>query len=129
MAFFIQRSDLLILLVRVILGSVMIYYGLPKIKDLKSNAKDFERKGFKPGILFGSIVAFLEFFGGILIILGGFTNIIALAFGFEMIVGVLYKVGKANKPFTDWSYDLILFAAMSLLLIIGPGAYSLSRIF
>ena len=128
-AFFIQRSDLLILIVRTILGVVMIYYGLPKVKDLHANAIDFEKMGIKPGIIFGTLVAIIEFVGGIFIILGALTNLIALAFGFEMLMGAFWKVMKAKKPFTDWSYDLILFAAMALLLIVGPGAYSLSRIF
>lgn len=126
---FLQRSDFFLLFVRIILGLVMICYGLPKVKNLHSNARDFEKMGIKPGIFFGTLVAMLEFFGGFLIILGALTSLIALLFGFEMFMGALWKMTKGKKPFTDWSYDLILLATMILLLIIGPGAYSFERIF
>ena len=121
---FVSQGDLLLLIVRFILGGVLIYYGLPKVKDLKKNADDFVKMGMKPGWLLGTIVAFLEFFGGILLILGLYTEIIALGIGFEMLLGTFMKITKWEKPFTDWSYDLILFAAMALLLLLGPGAFS-----
>lgn len=40
----------ILLLVRIVLAIVMIYYGWPKIRDLASNANDFVQMGFNPGI-------------------------------------------------------------------------------
>ena len=34
---------------------------------------------------------------------------------------------KWKKPFTDYSYDLLLLALCLLLLALGPGAYSVAR--
>ncbi|MDZ7725965.1 MAG: DoxX family protein [Candidatus Campbellbacteria bacterium] len=124
-----SMSDLVLLVVRIIAGVTMIYYGWPKIKDLKANARDFESMGFKPGMLHGTLVAIVEFFGGIAVVLGFFTWAAALAFGFEMIMGALYKITKTDKPFTDWSYDLLLLAIMLVLLAFGPGKIALSALF
>lgn len=119
-------TELVLLFVRIILGTVMLYYGYPKIKDLAANAKDFENMGFKPGILFGTLIAFLEFFGGIVILLGAYVWAIALLFGLEMIMGTIWKVTKTDKPFSDWVFDLLLLALCLIVLAFGPGAMALT---
>ena len=111
--------------VRITLGVIMIYYGYPKIKNLAGNAKDFEKMGFKPGMFWGSLVAILEFLGGILMVLGVLTPIIAVFFGLEMIGGTIWKKTKTDKPFSDWSYDIILLAICLILITMGPGLYAI----
>jgi hypothetical protein len=54
---------------------VMIYYGWPKIRDLGSNANDFVRMGFKPGMFWGTLIASVEFFGGLAILLGFYAEL------------------------------------------------------
>ena len=125
MSFFVSYSNEVLLIARVIVGVVMVYYGLPKVRDLKGNARDFVKMGFRPGWLWGTIVAAVEFLGGILFILGLFVPIIAVLFGFEMLMGALWKITRTKKPFTDWSYDLLLLALMLLFAMIGGGFYSL----
>jgi len=118
-------SNLILLILRFILGSIMLYYGLPKIRDLKSNAKDFERMGYKPGMAFGTLSAATEFFGGLGILFGVLAWLPALGFAGEMILGVVYKVTKTNKPFSDWSYDLLCLALCLIILAFGTGTYAL----
>jgi uncharacterized membrane protein YphA (DoxX/SURF4 family) len=122
---FIGYEDELLLFVRLVVGIVMIYFGWKKIKNLRSNAKDFVGMGFRPGWLWGTIVMFLEFFGGIAMLAGVFIGITALMFGFEMMLGAGMKAIKWKKPFTDYSYDLLLLALMAVLLVFGPGGYIL----
>ena len=119
-------SDIVLLIVRIIMGIVMIYYGYPKITNLRSNAENFVKMGFKPGMFWGTIVAFVEFFGGIAVIVGMYVWLAAALFGFEMIMGTIWKITKTEKPFTDWSYDLLLLAIALMLLITGPGYYVLA---
>ena len=121
--FFFQFSDIFLLVIRVIVGATLIYYGWPKIKNLKSNGKDFDKMGFSPGIFWGTIIALVEFLGGILIILGLFVLIIAILLAVEMISGAIWKITKTNKPFTDWSYDLLLLALALVLLAFGAGRF------
>ena len=119
-------SDIVLLIVRIIMGIVMIYYGYPKITNLRSNAEDFVKMGFRPGIFWGTIAAFVEFFGGIAVIIGVYIWLAVALFGFQMIMGTIWKITKTEKPFTDWSYDLLLLAIALMLLITGPGYYVLA---
>ncbi len=120
-------SDLAALLARIILGVTFIYYGQFKWKDIRQNARDFEEiHGLKPGWLFGTLVATQEFFGGIAMLIGFFVPVFALGFAIHMTSGAVWKVSSTDKPFTDWSYDLLALGLSLLLLITGPGAYAIT---
>ena len=110
--------------VRLVTGVCLIYYGWPKIKGLKANAKDFVGMGYKPGWFWGTLIACVEFFGGIAMILGAYAEVAAALFGFQMIVGTFWK-RKNNVDFTDYSYDLLLLAACLMTWRFGPGALAL----
>ena len=127
-AILLINSDWVLLFVRVVLGVVMIYYGWPKIKDLKSNAKDFVKMGFKPGWLWGTITAIVEFVGGVAVLVGFLAEIAALFFALQMIAGTIWKI-KTDKPFTDWSYNLQLLAMSLTIITFGPGLYSALPLF
>ncbi len=123
----VPSSDIAILIARIILGITFFYYGKFKIRDLKQNSKDFEEvHGLKPGWLWGTLVALLESVGSILLILGILTPLMAFGFAIHMISGVIWKTTKTEKPFTDWSYDLLALGIALLLLITGPGAYTIN---
>ncbi len=117
-----------ILLVRIVLAIVFLYFGLPKIKNLKNNAKDFEGMGFKPGWLFGTGIAVLEVVGGIMIGLGFMSWIFAGLIFIHMIVGTVWKIGWTDKKFPDWSYDIILAALALIVISFGSGLLSIDYI-
>ena len=127
--FLSDYSETVLFAIRVFLGIIMIYYGLPKIKNLKSNAEDFEKMGFSPGICWGTIVAFIEFFGGIAVLIGYFATIPALLFGLQMILGTVWKITKTKKGFPDWSYDILLVAITAIILTFGAGRFALIQLF
>ncbi|HEX2386109.1 MAG TPA: DoxX family protein [Candidatus Binatia bacterium] len=113
----------ILLLGRLVLGTGMIYYGWPKARDLRANAKDFEQMGFKPGIFWGTLIAAVEFLGGIAVVVGIYAELAASLFAFQMLVGAFWKM-RLKKPFTDYSYDFQLFALC--LVIMSQGAGSLA---
>lgn len=120
------QIDWILLLIRTVLAAVMIYYGWPKIRDPASNANDFEQMGFKPGMFWGTLIAVVEFFGGIAILLGFYAELAAALFAFQMMVGTFWKL-KIKKPFSDYSYDIQLFALCLVLMFQGAGTYALKR--
>ena len=113
----------ILLFLRAVLAVVMIYYGWPKIRDLEANANDFVKMGFKPGMLWGTLIALVEFFGGIAILAGFYSEFAAALFAFQMMVGTLWKL-KISKPFTDYSYDIQLLALSLVVMSQGAGAYA-----
>lgn len=119
-------ADAVLLVVRVIMGVTMVYYGWPKVRDPKKNAADFDGIGFKPGLFWGTLVLLVEFGGGLALLLGFYTWVAAALVGLEMLTGTIWKITRTDKPFTDWSYDLLLFALALVLLAFGPGAYSVT---
>ena len=117
-------ADLVVLLVRLVMGGVMVYYGWPKVKNPRQNARDIEKGGFAPGWLWGTIILLVEFVGGLAIIGGVYTWLAASLFGIEMLTGAVWKITRAHKPFAEWSYDVLLLALALVLLAVGPGAYA-----
>jgi uncharacterized membrane protein YphA (DoxX/SURF4 family) len=102
----------------------MIHYGWPKVRNPSSNASDFVEMGFKPGMLWGTLIGSVEFFGGLAILFGFLGELAAALFGFEMMVGAFWKL-KRRKPFSDYSYDIQLFALSLVVMSQGTGAYAL----
>jgi len=120
---FYINENFVLLYARVILGIVMLYYGIPKIKDLEANARDFDGMGWRPGWVWGTICALLEFFGGPLVILGIFTEIVVFLFAIKMVLGTSWKLASAKKPFSDYSYDLLIIAVALVIMKYGIGDY------
>ncbi len=79
--------------------------------------------GFRPGMLWGTVIAVVEFFGGIAILTGLYAELAASLFGFQMIVGTFWKL-KTKKPFTEYSYDLQLLALCVVIMAFGAGRFS-----
>ena len=117
-------SSWILFFIRVVTGIILIYYGWPKIKNLSSNAKDFEEMGFRPGMVWGTLIAIVEFFGGLAMLAGVYAGLVASLFGFQMITGTFWKL-KIGKPFTDYSYDLQLLALCTVMMAFGAGQYAI----
>src|SRR4030081_1399904 len=92
----------ILLLARVILATVMIHYGWPKVRDLKSNGNDFVNMGFKPGMLSGCLIALVEFLGGVATLLGFHAELAAALRPYEVMVGASWML-KSKKPFAEYS--------------------------
>jgi len=119
------QIDWILLLLRIVLAIVMIHYGWPKVRDLKANANDFEQMGFKPGIFWGTLVAAVEFFGGVAMLIGLYAELAAALFAFQMMVGTFWKL-KIKELFSDYSYDMQLFAMCLVVMSQSAGVFALA---
>ena len=117
-------AEWVVFFLRVTVATVMVYYGLPKIRDPAANANDFVQMGFRPGIFWGTLIAAVEFFGGIAVFLGFYAELAAALFAFQMMVGTFWKL-KIKKPFSDYSYDIQLFVMCLVIMAQGSGAYAI----
>jgi len=121
-------SGVALLLLRVFYGALFVVHGWPKIRDLMQNAKNFEGMGFRPGLLWGSIAALLEFFGGIAIIAGFFTQVFGLLLAAEMAVAVVWRIRKKHKFAGGYELDIALVLIGLILATMGGGIYAIDNL-
>ncbi|MCL4391786.1 DoxX family protein [Patescibacteria group bacterium] len=120
-------SDWGILFLRVVLGLIFIRHGLPKMKDLKATGESFASMGFKPGRLWGTLVAILEVIGGLALIAGFFTQIVAALFVIEFIV-IIAAVKRKSGFVGGYEFDLLILASAVLLVFLSGGSLSIDRL-
>ena len=118
-------SDWALFVLRIAVAVIFIVHGFPKLKDLKTNASNFNMMGFRPGMLWGTIVAVIEAIGGVLLLLGLMTQFIGVLLAIQMTVAALWKKKGGQKLAGGYELDLLLVAATLILATMGGGALSI----
>ncbi|HUC31626.1 MAG TPA: DoxX family protein [Candidatus Paceibacterota bacterium] len=108
---------------RIVLGALLIVHGWSKIKDLRQNAKNFSGMGFKPGALWGTIAALLEFFGGIGLVLGLWVPYLALLFMIQFAVIIVWKWSKRMPFVGGWEIDALIFVFFLMFFTLYGGFF------
>lgn len=126
---FFVFGDWAVLILRVAVGLIFLAHGLEKIKSLKNTQAWFQSIGFKPGVFWGSLVTFLEFFGGMALILGFLVQPFALLFTIQMMVATFWKIRIKQKLIGGYELDLLLIASLLILAASGSNPYSLDSYF
>lgn len=121
-------TDIGLLILRLVFGGLFAAHGAQKLfgwfggEGLAANNAGFEKMGFNPGSLFGTLAGLSEFVGGVLLALGAFTPLsaaIVLGTGI-VIVNTGFSKGLLG------GYELPLFFTVAALVIAftGPGRFS-----
>ena len=131
------HTDLGLLIVRLGVGlSMAIFHGWGKISggpeawtQVGGSMPDLGLS-FAP-VFWGFLAAFAEFGGSILIVLGVLTRPAALMLAFTMFVAVTVHLGMpAESPNAGWkgaSHAIELLAVYTMIVLTGPGRFSLGR--
>jgi len=115
-----------IFLLRLALGSIMIYHGYSKV--VPDGAMDhFAHYVVSLGMPYwlGYVSALTEFAGGILLLLGLLTRPVAALITINMLVALL-KV-DIHHGFDDCQLSILLMVIAIALICFGGGAYALDR--
>lgn len=88
-------------------------------------ANHFESMGFKPGNIWGTVVALVEFFGGLAVFFGFYASVGALGIACVMLVALLWKIQRGQGLVGGYELDLILLAAAIAVVLLGSGVYAL----
>jgi putative oxidoreductase len=124
------RNSLGLLVLRVVVGAALMFHGLPKIQN-PMGWMDAEAP--VPGVL-QAAAAVAEFVGGGALIVGLLTRLFAFMLVINMAVaaGMVHIskgdpfVGKPGEP--SWELAAVYFACSLLLLLTGPGRFSLDAL-
>ena len=114
------------LLLRLILGGTMIYYGYRKVVPhgaLHRFAHEVATLGLPAWL--GYVSAFTEFVGGMLLVVGLFTRLAALFVTINLLVAFI-TVG-IHQNFSVYSNIAALIAIAVMLLFYGAGKLALDR--
>lgn len=130
-------KNLALLILRLTLGTLMAGHGAQKLfgwfsgPGLKNTGGFMETLGMRPGHVWGPIAALGEFTGGFMTALGFLSPM-----GPQNIMGAMAVAGRrAHWKLPVWASQggaelpLMNFAAALTLAILGPGRYSLDRMF
>ena len=130
--FYERFSPCALTALRIALGLILIPHGAQKLfgwfggMGYEKFVELFDKLGYKPAVLWLTLVACTEFVGGILLVFGLFTRLAALAVVIFMIVAVNFTSAKGffwTQGGLEYSL-LIMFVAL-VFLIRGAGCLSL----
>lgn len=124
------------LILRAILASVFFAHGAQKLFGwfggfgLDGTGAFFKSQGLSPGKFWALISGLVEFGGGLMIAAGLLTSLAALAVAGDMVIAIASVTGK-HGWFTEvkggFEINLMLIALALVLILIGPGRYSLDQ--
>ena len=118
--------DITLLIMRLMIGSFFIVHGYSKFVDTKDIAKWLEKYGYKPPMLWVSLIIITELAGGIGLILGLGTRLFALMMSVVMLQGIYHRKHIKELKFVDgWEVNYVTLASTITLILLGAGKYSL----
>ncbi|WP_455675998.1 DoxX family protein [Pradoshia sp.] len=130
-------EDVGILIVRLVVGGLFLAHGAQKLfgwfrgAGLVGTAGWFESIDIKPGFFMALMVGIIEFIGGLFLMIGLFTPFAAVLLAVTMICAIV-KVHWQNGIWnTDngYEYNLVLFAILAAIALIGAGKYAIDPLF
>ena len=120
-------SDWGLTILRVVLGIVIVAHGWPKLMDLRRTEEDMDMMGFKPGALWGTIVALMESVGGLFLIVGLFTQAVGVLLFVEFVI-VLFTVKSQDNLVGGFELELLIMAIALTLAVMGGGVYGVDQV-
>ena len=129
------RSDALLVLGRVLLGSIFVISGYGKLFGLAAFAASLEKNGVPYASALAPVGAGVEFFGGLAIVLGIEVRAAALLMIAFVIVATLishrfWELEDAARraQVTQFSKNVAIIGAFVLLHAAGGGRYAVERL-
>jgi putative oxidoreductase len=129
------HSDTLLLLGRILLGSIFVVSGYGKLMGLAAFAASLEKNGVPFASTLAPVGAAVEFFGGLAIVLGielRYTALLMIAF---VIVATLishrfweFQDAARRAQVTQFSKNVAIAGGFVLLHAAGGGRYAVERL-
>jgi putative oxidoreductase len=119
------RVSISLLILRVAAGAMMLTHGYPKFQKLLTGNLNFGNPLGIGSELSFILVVFGEFVCSILLILGLFSRFASIPLAFAMFVA--FAIRHADDPFGTQEKPLLYFVVFIVLLIAGPGNYSMDK--
>ena len=122
------NADAGLLIIRLVLGTIMIVHGWPKVTGFSGVVEGFTGMGIPLPALAAAFATVAEFVGGILMIVGVFTDIAGLMFAIDMLGAIIFV--HAKNGFSGqggMEFPLALLAMALGVALIGPGRFAVGK--
>ena len=119
MLIFNGLGDYGLLILRLSLGIIFLYHGLPKLRGKMGS--------------FMAIIGILETLAAIGMVIGLYAEIAGIVLAVIMLGAIYKKITQWKIPFssqntTGWEFDLLLLGAAIALAFLGAGSFSIDAI-
>ncbi len=131
-------QSLALLIIRVALAMVFLFHGSQKLFGAFGGPNYMQFSKYLAAMhvplpMEGAILSgCAEFFGGLIFLIGTGQRIIAIPLAFNMLVAVAFTIHNGfactNKP-PGCEYPLVLLFVVVAMGLLGPGEYTLDRLF
>ncbi|NIV39704.1 MAG: DoxX family membrane protein [Anaerolineae bacterium] len=124
--------DLAILILRLSLGVIMVSHGIPKIVKREVLGKKWnDHYGVPKATIW--LTGILQIVGGLALIVGIFTSLTSLVLALDMLAALYICIFNSHhrepfnsvSPVKGWDVNLLLVAALVVLVLVGGGKWSL----
>ncbi len=121
-----RLKPLALLLLRISLGAILIFYGRAKFMQTANYIQSFARFGLPS--FFTYIAGVVELFGGCLLIVGLFTRVVGLLIVAETVFVIVWFHRMENlRAVQNYQLELLLAVTAFALVALGAGAISLDQ--
>jgi putative oxidoreductase len=121
--------DLALLILRLVLATVLLYHGLPKLMNFGATAGMFQSMNIPAPAAMAGFALIVEVVGGLLILLGIAVDIAGILVVIEML-GAIALVHWANGfDFTKngWEHPFTVLGIALAMVFAGPGRHTAKR--
>ncbi|WP_431957530.1 DoxX family protein [Nocardia lijiangensis] len=124
-------SDIGLLILRVVFGGLLAAHGAQKLfgwfsgYGLEATQASFEKMGYNPGELFGTLAGLTEIVGGLMLVAGVLTPLAAAIVLGTMLNAINATWGPGLFGQGGWEMALLFGAVAATLGFTGPGKFSL----
>ena len=118
--------DIASLLLRVAIGTLLVYHGYPKLTSMRKG--EFMKSVGMPTALV-PFAGFVEFFGGLGLLIGLLTPIVAVLSALWLLSTTWFSIAKVKKKYMGgYELDVTLVLLTLALAFIGGGLFSLDHL-
>lgn len=120
------RSNLALLIGRLAFGGMMLTHGWPKLMSFGERAGSFPDPLGVGNEISLMLTVFAEFFCALLLMVGLGTRLVLIPLIITMFVAASFI--HLNDPFSDKEMALLYFFGYLILMVFGPGKFSLDHL-
>jgi putative oxidoreductase len=121
--------DVALLILRLTLGIILLYHGIPKLMNFSATVGGFQTMGLPAPSLTAAFALLAEVVGGLLILFGVAVDVAAILVMIDMLGAITLVHWSNGFDFTKggWEHPFTVLAIALVLALAGPGRLSVGR--